>query len=52
MQMAEGEKQMEPARNKTDVDGMEGNICVRDLWKGENEPDAEFMHLKDADPLE
>lgn len=52
IQMAEGEKQMEPVRNKIDVDAMEGSVCVRDLWKGENESDAEFMHLKDTDPLE
>ena len=52
IQMAEGEKQMESVRNKTDADGMEGNVCVRDLWKGENESDAEFMHLKYTDPLE
>ena len=50
--MAEGEKQIEPVKNKVDVDGLEGNVCVRDLWKGENESDAEFMHLKETDPLE
>ena len=51
IQMAEG-REMEAVRNKSDVDGMEGNMCVRDLWKGENESDAEFMHLKHTDPLE
>lgn len=43
---------MELVKNKVDVDGLEGNVCVRDLWKGENESDAEFMHLKETDPLE
>lgn len=53
IQMAEGERQLlETVKNKSDVDSMEGSVCVRDLWKGENESDAEFMHLKDTDPLE
>lgn len=43
---------MELVKNKVDMDGLEGNVCVRDLWKGENESDAEFMHLKETDPLE
>ena len=51
--MAEEDKRPETLSNKNEVDAIEGNVCVRDLWKGENEPDAEFMHIENTtDPLE